>query len=94
MADGGYSAEKIAQAAPPKADFFRHGPVLCNDLWKAAMYVISPFDVIPIRWIPQPGEESKLEMVMCIDEAREEQIAIEVDGCVFRRCIIQSIERS
>jgi hypothetical protein len=47
----GYSAEKISYAAPPKSNFFWHSPMLSNDVWKSAVYVIPPFDVIAIRRI-------------------------------------------
>jgi hypothetical protein len=48
------------------------------------MYVISPLDVIPIRRIPQSREQSKLQMIMCIHEARQEQEPAQVDQCAVR----------
>ena len=65
------SAEKVSYSAPPKANLFRHTPIFRNCVWKSLVYVLPPFDVIPIRRISQPGEEREFQMIVRIDEARQ-----------------------
>jgi hypothetical protein len=84
VADGGYSAKKVSQATPPKANLFGHGSMLRNDVWKSAVYVVSPLDVIAIGRIPQSREQSKLQVIVRIHEAGQEQESAEVDQWGFR----------
>src|ERR1700677_5028807 len=58
--------------------------MLCDDVWKSAVYVISPVDVIPIRRVPQSREQSKLQMIMRIHEARQKQETGQIDLCAAR----------
>jgi hypothetical protein len=44
--------------------------MLRNYVWKSAVYVVSPLDVIAIGRIPQSREQRKLQMIVRIDEAR------------------------
>jgi hypothetical protein len=65
--------------------------MLCDDVWKSAVYVISPVDVIPIRRAPQSREQSKLQMVMRIHEARQKQETGQIDLCASRFGAGQSV---
>jgi hypothetical protein len=56
----------------------------CYDVGEFTVYILSPIDVIPIRWISQSWEKSKLQMVVSVDKARHDQEAAKINFCAVR----------
>src|SRR6202035_5310900 len=79
MADRCHPAEKIPYAAPPEPNISWHGLVLCDDLGKFIMYVYTPINVIPIGRIREFGMESKLQMIMRVDETGHDKKLAEIN---------------
>jgi hypothetical protein len=81
------AAEKVAQAAPPKANLFGNRPMDRNEVPEFRVDVLSPVDVIRVGRIPQPWKERKLQMVVRIDEARQDQKPAQIYMRDFRNCM-------
>jgi hypothetical protein len=79
VTDSGDSTEQVSDPSPPKANILGHAPMFRNQFWKSVVYVLSPLNVILIWTISQPGEEGEFQMIMCIDKARHQQQAAEVE---------------
>jgi hypothetical protein len=84
MTDRCDPAKEVSYSTPPKSKILRDSPMLCNGVWKSAVNILSPFNVIPIRRIPQSWEKCELEMIMRINESRQEQKPVEVDVFAVR----------
>ena len=75
MTDSCDSAKKVPYAAPPYPHILRDRPMLCNNIRKLLVYVLSPIDIIAIRRIRQPREKSELQMIVRVDKTRHNQEA-------------------
>jgi hypothetical protein len=53
--------------------------VLCDDIAKFVMDVRPPINIIPIGRIGKPGKQSKLQMIVDVDETWHNQKTAEVD---------------
>ena len=66
-----------------------------NEFTEFRVDVLSPIDVIRVGWIPQSWEERELQMVVSIDEPRQDQEAAKVDiagSSNFARKIVRDAE--
>jgi hypothetical protein len=52
--------------------------VTLNYRWKASVYVVSPIDVVAIGGIPHPRKKRKVQMIVGVDEARKNQVPVQV----------------
>ena len=79
MADRRYAAKKIAQSAPPQAHIFRNSPMRSDRLGKRLMDVARPTRSIRVRWVAESWKERKFEMVVRVDEPRQQKISAQID---------------
>lgn len=80
MAHRGDPAEQIPDAAPPEPHRIGDQMLSCDHLSEAMMDVVSPLDVVAIRRPAQPWVKGKLQMIVRIDQSRQDQVAAEIDG--------------
>jgi hypothetical protein len=65
-----------------------------NQVCELRVDVLSPINVIRVGWIPQSWEERKLQMVVSIDEPRQDQEAAKVDIFGSRNCVRKSMREA
>jgi hypothetical protein len=79
VADRCCATQQVAYSTPPKPHLSWHRSLLRDDLGELVVYVGSPINVVLIGWIREFGIESKLQMIMGVDEARHHKIVTEID---------------
>src|ERR1700722_6217384 len=79
MTYGCYSAEKVADRAPPEANVFRYRALTLNCRSLVLLNVICPFFVVAIGAVAEIGVKGIFQMVVRVDQAREYQISLKVE---------------
>src|SRR5262249_28789901 len=82
MHDGGYAGQQILDTAPKQADAFRDSEVVANGRVVGTVNVESPIGRVGVWAAAEAGEEIELQVVVGVDETREDNEAVEVHGFV------------
>src|ERR1051325_496513 len=79
MAYGGNPGQQIAQAAPPQPRRLRNLQVFTDGRLFRFVDVAGPLLGVRIPAESQPGKQAELEVIVGIDEARNDQASVQVE---------------